>query len=261
MLYVLVDRREDPLHWLPKGGVCAEVGVFTGVFAAKIDEVVKPERLHLVDAWDFARHWPSLSFSTAEDEAGQAAYRAWFTSHVPDYDGGPPNRFYERMYDTLRQKYAGDGRVRLHRGLSRDVVKEFPDGYFDFIYLDASHAYVDVLDDLVEYAKKLRDGGIIMGDDFYDDLDRPSDYRRVGTVQALSQFLKRSSFKCIAVTGPGESNFVICRRISPYVQTFLDNLYESNKLFIEINDAQLANYCAKTFTSSTGFVRKYVPSF
>jgi hypothetical protein len=152
--------------------------------------------------------------------------------------------------------------VQLHRGYSHDVGTRFPDEHFDFIYLDASHKYEYVLEDLVIYSEKLKDGGIIIGDDFYDVLEKLADYKQVGTVQAVSQFLKRSpSFQCLAVSGPSESNFVLSKGVSGHAGEFLDQLYRSSLSFIEINDSQLANYCHKTLRSRSGYERRFVPSF
>ncbi|MBI4534565.1 MAG: class I SAM-dependent methyltransferase [Candidatus Melainabacteria bacterium] len=258
MLYV-VGNRTDLLQFLPKQSVCAEVGVFTGAFSEQIDQITRPNELHLIDTWDFSLDWQTMF--APKEEAGRHNFESWFKTLVPAYQGGDPSPLYPQMYEDLKNKYAQDKRVRLHRGYSHEVGSQFPDKHFDFVYLDASHTYADVLRDLLVYSEKLKDGGIIMGDDFYDTLERPSDYKYVGTVQAVSQFLKRSSFKCCAITGPSESNFVLYKQNSPYLEHFFDQLYRSQLLFIEINDSQLANYCAKTFTSTTGYERRFVPSF
>ncbi len=51
------------------------------------------------------------------------------------------------------------------RGRSRDVLPYLRDGYFDVVYVDGSHYYLDVLDDLREAVRLTALGGILCGDD------------------------------------------------------------------------------------------------
>ena len=43
----------------------------------------------------------------------------------------------------------------------------FPDNYFDFIFIDAGHHYVDVLQDIKSWYPKLKGFGIIAGHDYF----------------------------------------------------------------------------------------------
>jgi ubiquinone/menaquinone biosynthesis C-methylase UbiE len=52
---VLFATRHDYIASLPKGGICAEVGVLRGNFSAHILQTVRPDRLHLIDR-DPCRH-------------------------------------------------------------------------------------------------------------------------------------------------------------------------------------------------------------
>jgi hypothetical protein len=44
-------RRWRLLEQMPKGAVCAEIGVFNGDFSRHILRVTKPRELHLIDGW------------------------------------------------------------------------------------------------------------------------------------------------------------------------------------------------------------------
>ncbi len=47
-----------------------------------------------------------------------------------------------------------------------DMVSDiFPEGFFDFIYIDGDHRYKGALNDIKSYAPLLKQGGIICGDD------------------------------------------------------------------------------------------------
>ena len=61
---------------------------------------------------------------------------------------------------TERQK-----RARLIRDFTHNCSEQFKDGYFDFIFVDASHAYADVKKDIELWSPKVRKGGLISGHD------------------------------------------------------------------------------------------------
>jgi len=56
--------------------------------------------------------------------------------------------------------------VVMHRGYSSDVVEDFQDGYFDWIYIDGDHQYRFVKQDLNLYYPKVKKGGFVTGDDY-----------------------------------------------------------------------------------------------
>ncbi len=56
--------------------------------------------------------------------------------------------------------------LHVHRGMSTVIAAGFPDAYFDFVWLDASHTFEDVLADIQAWKPKLRPGGVLGGDDY-----------------------------------------------------------------------------------------------
>lgn len=52
------------------------------------------------------------------------------------------------------------------QGASPAAADDFPDGFFDFIYLDARHDYTSVMIDLLTFWPKLRKDGLFAGHDF-----------------------------------------------------------------------------------------------
>ena len=52
------------------------------------------------------------------------------------------------------------------RELSGAAAAQFPDDYFDFVYLDGDHTYDGVKTDIASYLPKVKSNGIIAGDDY-----------------------------------------------------------------------------------------------
>lgn len=48
-----------------------------------------------------------------------------------------------------------------------EAAEDFPDEYFDWVYIDANHQYDFIREDLKIYYKKVKRGGFITGDDYY----------------------------------------------------------------------------------------------
>lgn len=58
------------------------------------------------------------------------------------------------------------GNVVLLRDYSPGVLKQFPDGFFEYAYVDACHDYGSVLADLLALWPKLAKGAILAGHDY-----------------------------------------------------------------------------------------------
>lgn len=77
---------------------------------------------------------------------------------------------------------------------SSDATKFIPDGYADIVYIDASHDYKSVKEDIDQWLPKVRNGGIISGHDYesneYDDqcidLD-VFDHKHHGVIKAVNE--------------------------------------------------------------------------
>ncbi len=58
------------------------------------------------------------------------------------------------------------GVVNLIKGYSLDVVKNYEDESLDFVFIDGSHDYDDVKDDILAWLPKVKKTGIIGGHDY-----------------------------------------------------------------------------------------------
>ena len=119
-------------------GIGCEIGVLRGDFSEHLLTNWKCKTLYLVDCW---------------------------TEHS-DYDETFHN--HEDNYTIMKNKLEPfKERINICRGYSHQVVNHFSDSFFDFIYIDANHSYEGCKMDLDIYWSKLKDGGIIMGDDYH----------------------------------------------------------------------------------------------
>lgn len=57
--------------------------------------------------------------------------------------------------------------VTIDRRSSMDAVGDVADESLDFVFIDADHKYTSVRDDIREWSKKVRIGGIVSGHDYY----------------------------------------------------------------------------------------------
>ena len=127
----LVESRAKMLEYLPKNSVVAEVGTQYGRFSEKILSITKPHKLHLID----------YSFDLFKQELSQKE-------------------------NCLLSNGIQKGNIELHEGDSSTILSSFPDEYFDWIYIDADHAYEGVCKDIQQGYTKVKPDGMMVFNDY-----------------------------------------------------------------------------------------------
>ena len=135
------DRRDFLFELLPKNSICAEIGVYKGDFSQRILDKTNPKKLILIDAWD-----KSVMIDN---------------SHVCNI----LQEDMEIIYKNVQRRFAKKN-VEIKRKKSIQALREYANNIFDWIYIDGSHEYNDVLDDLEMSLIKVKKGGLIVGDDY-----------------------------------------------------------------------------------------------
>ena len=80
----------------------------------------------------------------------------------------PGNNFNELFYLINKELAFKKDIVTFLRKPSITVTNdEIPDGTLDCVFIDANHEYQYVLDDLNFWWRKIRNGGQMLGDDYY----------------------------------------------------------------------------------------------
>lgn len=186
------DFRVEMLKTLPKGGVVAELGVLEGWLAAHILETIQPKKLHLVDCWVYQEDYPELG---------------WKRSPKTNRPQEVQDDRYQYVLDRFSQQI-DSGQVETHRAFTHEAVKQFSDGYFDWVYIDADHKYEAVLRDLNLYLPKLKSDGFFVGDDYVD-------VEYIGTVRAVKEFCQLHDFHVEVFPNPistsNNANFILHR--------------------------------------------------
>ena len=91
------------------------------------------------------------------------AIDAWqsYSGYRDHVDQKKLDRFYEATKKLLKPYDCG-----VIKGFSLDIVKQFEDESLDFCYIDCNHEFQNVTNDIAEWGKKVRKGGIIALHDF-----------------------------------------------------------------------------------------------
>lgn len=119
-----------------KGG--AEIGVERGLYSETLLRANPHLFLHLIDPLE-----------------PYEGYREHVSKEKMD-------NFYQQTVERLRPY----GNHMFHRQFSMDAVKTFKDESLDFVYIDANHDFQNTTNDIAEWSKKVKKGGIIAGHDF-----------------------------------------------------------------------------------------------
>lgn len=174
----LLLNREELLKKMKKNSVVAEIGVDQGHFSRRIQDVVQPDKFHLVDIWG-------------------------------------SDRFHEGKYEGVKSYFdegIKKGKVEIHRKLSTKAVHDFEEAYFDWIYIDTDHSYETTRDELRLYAPKIKKGGIIAGHDYVKG-NWISTYR-YGVIEAVHEFCVHNRWELIYLTAePTENQSFAIRKI------------------------------------------------
>jgi len=122
----------------------AEIGVDAGRFSQILCKEIPDLELWCVDPW-----------KPLKDYSDPVTGKKW---------GEQKESRTLRNMERTRRRLEGYN-VHIIRGTSMDIVRDF-DVDLDFVYIDANHNFNYVMEDLINWGKKVRKGGIISGHDY-----------------------------------------------------------------------------------------------
>jgi len=117
----------------------AEIGVWKAGFSRKLCDGAPGMHLLCVDPWQKYDGW----------EDGKNS----------------PDMNIEAAYQIARETLKGCN-ATIVRAFSEDALLDVPDRSLDFVYIDGNHQRAAVLEDVTEWALKVRPGGIVAGHDY-----------------------------------------------------------------------------------------------
>ena len=157
----------------------AEIGVKKGRFARNICRYNPQLSLYGVDVWEIYQ----------------------------DYDGLPlVNQEIMLSYYGKAQEILKPYKVKLIKAFSMDAVREFADESLDFVYIDANHKYEYCVEDIREWSRKVRKGGLVAGHDYYNGLraDFGGMQTNYGIKRAVDEWVEKNSIKYLFILAGDE---------------------------------------------------------
>lgn len=218
---LLPMQRDGLIRYLPSGGHIAEIGVARGHFSAKLSAVCKPSLLVLVDPWC---------------EQDQTIYYG-DSNNAPQTDQ-------EKRYRTVSRQFqstAPGKECRVVRKFSADAVKEFADGFFDWVFIDGNHSHEACLEDLQLWAPKVKADGLICGHDFA--VHASARQAKYGVVSAVQEYVAQSGNLLAALTIEQFPTFVIAK--TPHgeiLQRFRRLLFSHESHLIQVANGDRAHF-------------------
>lgn len=161
-----IKTRADLAKHFAKRGykVGAEIGVAEGAFALELCKAIPGLKYYGIDSWP---------------RDGKIKY------HI------------QARYE-LAKKVLALHDASLIRETSIDAVNDFENSSLDFVYIDASHRFDDVVNDIIEWTKKVRKGGIVSGHDY-------QATKGCGVIEAVDAFTHAHSYRINLTTDKSET--------------------------------------------------------
>ena len=164
---------------LPKGGIAAELGVWRGSFARMSYDVLKPEKMYLVD-W-----WAPYSNSGGDKEL-------W-------------SKVRGQAFDKFKKEIAAK-RVEVIEEDFTSAALHIPNDYLDYIRHDGDEREIQVDRAFRAWWPKLKKGGIWLGHGFENDAWH-------GTIKAVIKFLKANPEAELLTVLLDHSHYVIRKNV------------------------------------------------
>jgi len=129
-----------------------------------LDHFGEPRRLRIAEIGVYFGRGTVLFNEILEERGFESEYYA-----IDTFEGSSEHKAhgmvpdYERAKENIRQFFPS---VHVMKFSSDDARKLFENGYFDVVYIDASHDYHSVTHDIGAWLPKVRKGGCLCGDDY-----------------------------------------------------------------------------------------------
>jgi len=162
---LIKDKLELAKYFNGRGfKIGAEIGVLDGDYALTLCKEIPGLKYYGIDSWLIAENMPH------HKHRGK----------------------YEHVLKILEPYDA-----TVIRKDSMEAVKDFENNSLDFVYIDANHMFDYVVKDIIEWAKKVKKGGIVAGHDYREG-------STVGVIPAVDGYAKSHGYSVKITTSQEE---------------------------------------------------------
>ena len=154
--------------------VGAEIGVANGVYSKQLCRANPRMKFYGIDAWETYGNYGDYSAETL------ALY-----------------------YDEVKKYFASFPNYEIIKESSMDAVNRFEDNSLDFVYIDANHTEPFITQDIAEWSKKVRPGGIVSGHDYIKGIKAENGTRFFDVIKVTHKYTKANSINPWFVLGLG----------------------------------------------------------
>lgn len=102
----------------------------------------------------------------------------------------------DKIYEKAMSRI--NGRAFIFRTISMEAVKVFADNSLDFVFIDGNHSYNFVKEDIEEWTKKVKKGGIVSGHDYKE--DKVNNY---GVIEAVDEYCEKNDLELFILRAGG----------------------------------------------------------
>jgi Methyltransferase domain len=168
----IVANRLELIKALPPGSVAAEIGVRSGDFSHDVLANTYRLKWYMIDPWIM---YPKYPDNTQKE--------------------------HEEFYDRAQRVAAMyPQRCEIIRGCSDDVAMHWDREPLDAVYLDGNHSFNYVLQDLIQWSRRLKDTGCLMGHDYIPSNSKPAMDWNIQVIEAVDFFCYNFPWKLTYLT-------------------------------------------------------------
>lgn len=108
---------------------------------------------------------------------------------------------------TNCNEFIQSGKIRMHRGRTKEIAKTFEKEEFDVILIDADHSYYGVSNDFFDYEEKLKKDGLFVFHDYGDSMwvDIKKFCNEMENENRIKKISQRERIAVFQKTGKGEN--------------------------------------------------------
>ena len=167
------------MHAIRPNTIGAEIGVWMGNTSTQfLKKGLK--KFYMVDSYSVEPY----------KENTERSYQEYIAKYQPitgEFSEAGFQRFYDRVYNEVKARFQ-DPEVEICRMTSDMWFEQFNDEMLDWIYIDGDHSYEGCLRDLENSLKVVKQGGLILGDDY----GWPNaKWFKPGVTKAVDEFINR----------------------------------------------------------------------